>query len=237
MLRRPCTTPGRTVGSLLQIEANPDEQGGRPGTEYWLSFEQAMVVCTQSRTPRAEDIRTIMIQVFTRVVKGEISTAPRMELRALEVAADRIVAPILREQREFHSQIIVSINDLKGQVGAHEIMLRQAMKMSRFDPKEKDKRIVIAVCWVHYRGLCPCCKTVEICREVQKLSNLQIDHFFSPSKRKLSEIWPVCGGNADSCNLKLEDPQFRMGKMSAFHDFQDWIRVYLANGDKQLRLL
>jgi hypothetical protein len=217
---------------------------GRPTSENYLCFEQGMVICTLSRTPRAEDVRTMMIQVFSRVVKGEISTAPRMELRALEVAADRIVAPILEEQRKFYSQMVLNINDLRGdvsdlksQVGAHDIMLRQAMKMSRFDPKEKDKRICIVVCGQRYDGLCPCCKTIEICREGQKLSNLQIDHFFGPSKRKLTEIWPVCGGNAESCNLRLEDPQFRMDKMSAFNEFQAWVRVYLTNSDKQLRLL
>jgi hypothetical protein len=62
-------------------------------TEYCPNFEQAMVICTLSRAPRAEDVRYVMIQVFSRVVSGG-ATVPRMELRALEVAADRIVSTL-----------------------------------------------------------------------------------------------------------------------------------------------
>jgi hypothetical protein len=31
-------------GSLSALPTNPGEQGGRPGNEYWLNFEQAMVM-------------------------------------------------------------------------------------------------------------------------------------------------------------------------------------------------
>jgi hypothetical protein len=43
-------------GGLSSVTINPGSQGGRPGTEFWLTFEQAMVICTQSRTSRAEDV-------------------------------------------------------------------------------------------------------------------------------------------------------------------------------------
>jgi hypothetical protein len=89
-----CSTVVQTSGS----------QGGRPSHGYLLNFEQAMKICTLSRTPKADDVCTVMIRVFSRVVNG-ISTEPRMELRVLEVAADRIVAPILREQREFFTGV------------------------------------------------------------------------------------------------------------------------------------
>jgi hypothetical protein len=64
---------------------------GRPGKEYWLSFEQAMVLCTQSRTPRAEDVRYVMIQVFTKAANGQLATAPRMELRRQETEIRQLI--------------------------------------------------------------------------------------------------------------------------------------------------
>lgn len=42
-------------GILLARQAETSSIGGRPGTETWLNFEQAMVVCTLSRTAQAED--------------------------------------------------------------------------------------------------------------------------------------------------------------------------------------
>jgi len=78
--------------------------GGRPATEFWLNPDQATAACQLARTPMAETVRVMIVKVIGRVRDG-ISTEPRMELRVLEVAADRIVAPILREQREFFTGV------------------------------------------------------------------------------------------------------------------------------------
>src|ERR1700676_2408993 len=91
-----------------------------------------MKICTFSRTPKADDVCTVMIRVFSRVVNG-ISTEPRMEPRVLEVAADRIVAPILREQREFHSQVLVRMDATDHRVANMETIVSNVQTNLMFE--------------------------------------------------------------------------------------------------------
>jgi hypothetical protein len=219
-------------GPLLESQA---KTGGRSATEYWLSFEHAMVICSQSRTPRAEDVRTVMIQVFSKVVNGEISVAPRMELRALEVAADRIVAPILSEQREFHSQVLVKLDRHEVQIAnvTHEVIaMKRDMGARRKDFSKKTRASYIGTVENHYNGKCPCCRAVVIVGSGQLFPNANFEHWHGSSKARVQDGWLTC----DKCNDRLNDSEFRLEKSSAFHAFHDARRVYEGNQPDQKNL-
>lgn len=223
----------RRHGVLSTLDETPDPTGGRPSQAYWINFQQALVVCTLSRTPRAEDVRTVMIQVFSQVVNGDIATAPRMELRALEVAADRIVAPILKEQREFHQQVNEFHQQMIGRMDRQDgdianvkrevIEIKQAVGSRRFNLTDKTRHTHIAIIESRFGGRCPCCKEVVICADHKKLSNAQDEHFHGPSKRRLEHTWITC----DTCNMRLTDPDYHTIKAPSFIAYQEWVRIHL----------
>lgn len=53
------------------VAENTDPHGrGRPGTEYWLLEEQALVICALSRTPAAMAVRRQIITVYAQWRRG-----------------------------------------------------------------------------------------------------------------------------------------------------------------------
>jgi hypothetical protein len=221
-------------GPLLEIQATP-RTGGPTATEYWLTFAQAMVICSQSRTPRAEDVRTVMIQVFEEFVNGQISTAPRMELRALEVAADRIVAPILNGQREFHSQVLVKLDRHEIQIAnvTHEVItMKREVSARRREFSKKSRASYIGTVQDHYNSKCPCCRAVVIVCDGQLLPSANFEHWHGSSKARVQDGWLTC----DKCNEHLNDSEFRLEKSSAFRAFHDARRVYEGNQPDQRNL-
>jgi hypothetical protein len=219
-------------GNLMALPSYSGERG-RPGTDYWLIFEQAMVLCAVSRTPRAVEVRTVMVQVFTKVVNGGISTLPRMELRALEVAADRIVTPILVVEREFHSQVLTRMDRHEGRLAfvEHEMVdMKKALGSKRRDFTEKVRHQYIGTVTQYYNGKCPCCRKVLIVRDGQLLSNAEFDHWHSPAKRRADQGWLICS----QCNAQLYgDSEFKTAKYGAFTAFQDALSVCIQEARDQ----
>jgi hypothetical protein len=201
-------------GSLMALPSNPGRQGGRPGIEYWLTFEQAMVICTQSRTARAEDVRTVMIQVFTAHVQGA-AVMPRLELRALDIAAEQIIRPLkVRmdriELRQEHTELTVAQFRRKP--------LSKATRQTHYQ-----------VILLYYNGLCPCCGDCRIIIGGQFVAENE-EHWYGRHKNGVFQTWITCG----YCNNKLEsDSSFKRTHASEFETYQK--RVY-AYTDKQGRL-
>ena len=52
-----------TYGSFHVANENPGTQGGRPGKAYYLNEGQALVICALSRTPKAAQVRKLLIDV------------------------------------------------------------------------------------------------------------------------------------------------------------------------------
>lgn len=52
------------------------ETGGRPGTEYWLTEEEALFVTTHSETPKAVAMTKEVIRVFTLARRGKLPGQP-----------------------------------------------------------------------------------------------------------------------------------------------------------------
>jgi hypothetical protein len=74
-------------------------QGGRPGTEYWLTEEQAIAVCQLAGTARAASVQTWRFggdaSKLRRSPRGPGSTgaASKLAARAPHVPRGRAVAP------------------------------------------------------------------------------------------------------------------------------------------------
>jgi hypothetical protein len=107
------------INRIVTVTNRP-EGGGREWQEYWFDEPQSLYLFAKSDMPEANDLTVHVVRVFHRVTRGELSTAPRMEVRALEVAAQQIVAPILAEQREFHSQVLCRMDRTEDRVGSIE---------------------------------------------------------------------------------------------------------------------
>jgi hypothetical protein len=50
---------------------NPTAKGGRPGKAYYLNEGQALVICALSRTPKAVEVRKLIIDVFMAWRQGK----------------------------------------------------------------------------------------------------------------------------------------------------------------------
>lgn len=61
-----------TFGGLSCGTINPNARGGRPAQAYLLNEGQALVLCALSRTPKATEIRKVLIQVFQDYRAGKL---------------------------------------------------------------------------------------------------------------------------------------------------------------------
>lgn len=55
------------------------ERGGRPSTEFWLNEEAALLVTTQSDTPKAWTLTREIVRVFRLAVRGQLDVAPKAD--------------------------------------------------------------------------------------------------------------------------------------------------------------
>jgi hypothetical protein len=219
----------------LRLQTAVSGERGPAATEYWLRFEQALVVCTQSRTDRAEDVRTVMIQVFTKCANGELATMPRMELRALEVAADRIVAPILHEQRVFHTEVLTRMDRQESRLTTveHEIVcVHREMNSRRRNFSKRTIATYIGTVEHKYHGECPCCRSTVIVQNGALLPTANCEHWHGASKARVQDGWLTCA----RCNALLNETEFRSEKQSAFIEFHYARRVFEGGFPTQSKL-
>jgi hypothetical protein len=224
-------------GPLHAVRAVADrpQGGGNAASEYWLTFEHAMVICSLSRTSRAEEVRTVMIQVFSKFVHGEIATAPRMELRALEIAADRIVAPILREQRVFHTEVITRMDRQESRLASveHEIVcVHREVNSRRRNFSKRTIATYIGTVEHKYHGECPCCRSTVIVQNGALLPTANLEHWHGASKARVQDGWLTCA----RCNARLNETEFRSEKQSAFIEFHYARRVFEGGFPTQIKL-
>ena len=84
-----------THGVLLQTDAKPTAQGGRPAKTYHLNEAQALLVCLFARTAKAVEIRRQVIEVFLAWRRGELvqaSAAPDPTVTILRRLEERLTA-------------------------------------------------------------------------------------------------------------------------------------------------
>jgi len=194
-----------------------------------LSFGHALLCFTLSHAPGAADVREALIRTFTKVTPGELSTAPRIELRVLEVAAQRIVAPTLSEQREFHSAVLTRMEQTDRRVITIENKLLGIERASlRFMDKPftpRTRRLHQLHVWSQYAGMCPCCRIVQIVKENgERLPACNDEHHSGRAKNKLHQTWTICA----ECIQRLVDLDYHGAMHQVFVNYQDSPRHFLS---------
>lgn len=86
-------------GEVLDRGSKTSPLGGRPGREFWLTEEQALIVVTKSDTPRAAEITRTIVRVFRAAVRGELAPA-RSETRLVLEAVREITAQLATLRRD-----------------------------------------------------------------------------------------------------------------------------------------
>lgn len=187
-------------GSLRFQTANPDSAGGRPGTEYWLNFEQAIRLCMWLKTSRAMDVQFAMTKVFAKFQTG-IATLPRMELRAIETVVNDAIAPLVAKV----DLIQIDVREIK-----------QGINIDRWNFSKQAQVDWHSVIVKYYSCACPSCLEVCIADKNWFLPNCRLDHFYHRHKNLPTQGWPV----HHECNVNLEKTEFREARRNAFLEFQ-----------------
>jgi hypothetical protein len=213
----------------LPTVGNRPEGGGREWDEYWLDEPQCLYLLAKSDMPDANDLTVHVVRVFHRVTRGEMSLAPRMEIRALEIAAQQIVAPILAEQRKFHFDVLSRMDQTDRRVIKIEGQLVEIQRASlRFMDKPftpRTRRIHQLHVWSQYAGMCPCCRVVQIVKENgDRLLACNDEHYGGRAKNKPHQTWITCA----ECNQRLLDLDYHGSKHQVFVNYQDSLRHFLS---------
>jgi hypothetical protein len=189
-----------------------------------------------SRAPRAREVRFLMIDIFEAARAGQIATASRMDLRVIEVACQQMVAPILarqdetlKEQREFHTQVLTKMEQTDRRVITIESKLLGIERASlRFMDKPftpRTRRLHQQHVWSQYAGMCPCCRVVQIVKEnAERLPACNDEHYSGRAKNKLHQTWLTCA----ECNQRLLDLDYHGAKHQVFVNYQDSMRHFLS---------
>ena len=216
--------------------ATRPDGGGHEWTQYWLDQEQCIYVLAKSDMPVANDITVRVVKLFRRVMRGDLSVGPRMEIRALEVAAREIVKPILEEQRRFHADVLTRMDQTESRVrGVESAVVCIQRAAARFMDKPftvTTRALHIAVIESQYNGMCPCCRSVKIVENAEKLQTANDEHFGGRQKNAVKDTWITCAG----CNQQLKDPDFHGLKYGAFLSYQDARKFYESSRKAQQTL-
>lgn len=62
-----------SFGVCATVARTPDQRGGRPATEYWLTEEQALLVASRSDAENAPTVRRMLIKVFVAWRRGHLA--------------------------------------------------------------------------------------------------------------------------------------------------------------------
>lgn len=181
------------------------EQGGRPGTEYWLTEEQALLICMRSDAPRAPAVRAEIIAVFMAWRRGK---TPAISHQAIDAVIDRQLEPIRAD--------IAELKSIAARTEGNVTYLSNTL-MPRRNFTATTRKIWLAVVREFYAGHCPCgCGHKVLDRIGNWVDDASDDHFFNRSRNKTSEGWPILS----KCNQRLCDPKERRAAEGAFAFFQ-----------------
>lgn len=115
---------GEVFRTVRQTAKN---KGGRPGTEYWLTEEQAYLVAAKSETPQAMAITKLLIRAFI-AARDELRDRNLREqtVFARLVNAILLPAPVAEWERMFPDSLVravCALHGLKWIGGSHPRML------------------------------------------------------------------------------------------------------------------
>jgi len=99
--------------------------GGRPGKEFWLDRTQALLVATQSDTPRAWALTTRMVKVFERVMTKAEPPQRRTEL--VPIDPTEVYAARRREVEGALDDAIKTVTTLYSMASSEKVRVRGAI--------------------------------------------------------------------------------------------------------------
>lgn len=131
---------------LRQVGTKPSELGGRPGTEYHLTEEQALCVCALSRAPKAPAVRRMLIETFMAYRRNQLVVAagPDMDLKSIGGVVKGIIRKTLTDEFTELKQALIEVaeaRDARRYVTAEFMGASDVIKP--FDVPKKGRRALV----------------------------------------------------------------------------------------------
>lgn len=178
------------LGIVRTVRIIPEGRG-RPGTEFWLTEEQALFVCTKSETPKAVETTKLLIRVFVQARKGLLAPATSaavLTVDGIKLLARDIVEPVLSKMEQFHERTDRRVGSIEGRLVKVEQAVGRRREL-RIGTKDQHVRAERA-----FGGVCPCCGIEKVLDAGgARLPSAQFDHFYSSQKPDVEHTWLICG--------------------------------------------
>jgi hypothetical protein len=219
---------------------------GPMGCSYLLNREQVNLAILLCGLPNVDAVKAHIAKVFTawedgRLTARELQTAVDLQesREAAAVAAPDITA-ITDGFDVMKVEIPAKVRDLFAPDIARLLEVVQSIyasinatnNVNRRELSEPTRREHIATVERFFEGRCPCCKSVDIVRNGQKLSSAAFDHKTgNRAKAGPHETWLVCS----PCNAAFERPEYDQRKRDVLFAAFQLHREELAQ--QQLRLI
>jgi hypothetical protein len=95
---------------------------------------------------------------------------------------------------------------------------------------ESTKALHLRVIALRRSGYCPCCQQVKVCTIEGRLPGSEFDHWYGRQRNGPEETWSVC----TACNRELETPSFKAGARSSFEAYQQALKPFLLESQREL---
>lgn len=96
-----------SFGVCATVARTPDDRGGRPATEYWLTEEQALLVASRSEAENAPQVRRMLIKVFVAWRRGHLTPTQALTPAEMFLQNAQTMVAIERQQAEHDRKIMV----------------------------------------------------------------------------------------------------------------------------------
>ncbi len=193
--------------------------------EYWLTEQQAIIVCMLSRTPLSDDVKLELSNIFQAWRRGTlapISEVPTIsgairDLLDLKPTVERIDGNVFHLKQAL-SQVQNRLEDVVPRRSFPQDILRQY----RYTIHRSSS----------FLGKCPCGCGIQILDESGNiLKNCHADHWYGPQRIGPSDGWYV----DENCNQLLRDTEFRNKKISRYAVFHEERLKFFPNNKFKTR--
>lgn len=231
-------------GNLLALPVNSGQRG-RPGEEYWLNFEQALLLCVFLRSTRAADVRRVLIRITKEVVEGRfipaMSDAHSLLVSMAEIHQQNAV--LLQKMDERQGRVETDLAVLKQQTQLTYMTALEALELARRTAARLPTQrrgadmTTAAICkeinWRMFEGRCPRCFGPIIERQsdgtLRCLPAAHLHHQFGRDRNHATEMCYLCAG----CNQVLEDPLERGQFSPTFSAIQIVVRAFMGRNQQR----
>ncbi len=169
---------------------------GRPGTEYWLTFKQGMIICMKSDARRAPDIRSELAELSEAWFHGKLvpvnnDIIPTIAGTFRDLFEDIVIPAIKGLETRLDAKI-------KAVAGNVTILATKGRK----DPNAETERIHGILCRHHYFFMCGCeenCGTVIMDKNGFIKGTYEYHHQFNRNDARTEATIPL----ATACHKRI----------------------------------